>query len=365
MAHKTAMKTQVLCLFGGKSSEYKVSLRSACTVLASLDSEKYDVRAVGITEAGRWYLYTGEHARIADDTWHTDAANLRRAMLPSSFGEGCLYVEAEAGGRFDTYPVDVVIPAVHGAYCEDGTLQGLLSMTGIPYVGPHTAASAISMDKAYTKLVLANFGIPQARCVVLTRARVEADASGAIAEAEGVSAYPLFVKPANAGSSVGVSRADNREALRAALALAAIHDDKILVEECIVGREVECAVLGNTAPEAAVPGEICSGAEFYDYDAKYVNDTSSDYIPARISEAAREAVRAYAVQIYEILGCRGLSRVDFFVTEDERIVFNEINTLPGFTSISMYPKLWNAMGVTTPQLLDRLIALALSDDAGK
>lgn len=357
------MKKTVLCLFGGKSTEYKVSLRSVCTVLDALNQEKYNIIRVGITEDGVWYHYTGTNDRILADTWHTDAEHLRRAMLSPSYGDHNLYIESNTENTFDTVKIDTVIPVVHGAYCEDGTLQGLLSMTGIPYVGPHTAASAVSMDKVFTKLVLNNFGIPQAKCAVLTKSRIEDEPELCCDEAEAVSGYPLFVKPANAGSSIGVSKADDRAALLSALQLAASFDDKVLVEECIVGREVECAVLGNEKPLAAIPGEINSGADFYDYDAKYITDTSSDYIPARISEDALEAVRAYAVKIYEILGCKGLSRVDFFVTADEDIIFNEINTLPGFTSISMYPKMWNNMGKSTTELLDDLIAFA--ETAGK
>ena len=357
------MKKTILCLFGGKSTEYKVSLRSVCTVLDALHEEAYNIIRVGITEDGRWYHYTGTNAAILADTWHTDAAHLRRAMLSSSYGDHSLYVETDTPNTFDPISVDVVIPMVHGAYCEDGTLQGLLSMTGIPYVGPHTAASAVSMDKVFTKLILNNFGIPQAKCAVLTGSRIASDPTGCCDEAEAVSAYPLFVKPANAGSSIGVSKAENREELLASLRLAASYDSKVLVEECIIGREVECAVLGNESPLAAIPGEINSGADFYDYDAKYITDTSSDYIPARISDSALEAVRTYAVKIYEILGCKGLSRVDFFVTADEAIIFNEINTLPGFTSISMYPKMWNHMGKSISELLDDLSALA--EDAGK
>ena len=357
------MKKTVLCLFGGKSTEYKVSLRSVCTVLDALNEEKYRIIRVGMTIDGRWYHYTGTNEKILDDTWHTDTANLRRAMLSSSYGDHNLYVETENINTFDTIAIDVVIPMVHGAYCEDGTLQGLLSMTGIPYVGPHTAASAVAMDKVFTKLILNNFGIPQAKCAVLTKSRIDSEPDVCCNEAEAVSTYPLFVKPANAGSSIGVSKADNRVELCSALQLAASYDDKVLVEECIIGREVECAVLGNEHPMASIPGEINSGADFYDYDAKYITDTSSDYIPARISEEALEAVRGYAVKIYEILGCKGLSRVDFFVTADESIIFNEINTLPGFTSISMYPKMWNHMGKSIPALLDDLIALA--ETAGK
>ena len=357
------MKQTVLCLFGGKSTEYKVSLRSVCTVLDALNEETYNIVRVGITSDGVWYHYTGTKEQILDDTWHTNPVNLRRAMLSSSYGDHNLYIETETEHTFETVSIDVVIPMVHGAYCEDGTLQGLLSMTGIPYVGPHTAASAVAMDKVFTKLILNNFGIPQAKCAVLTKSRIASDPLGCCEDSEAVSAYPLFIKPANAGSSIGVSKAENRDALLAALQLAASYDDKVLVEECIIGREVECAVLGNDAPMASIPGEINSGADFYDYDAKYITDTSSDYIPARISDAALEAVRAYAVKIYEILGCKGLSRVDFFVTADEKIIFNEINTLPGFTSISMYPKMWNHMGKSIPALLDDLIAFA--KEAGK
>ena len=261
------MKKTVLCLFGGKSTEYKVSLRSVCTVLDALNEETYRIIRVGMTIDGRWYHYTGTYEMILDDTWHTDTVNLRRAMLSSSYGDHNLYVETDTANTFDTIAIDVVIPMVHGAYCEDGTLQGLLSMTGIPYVGPHTAASAVAMDKVFTKLILNNFGIPQAKCAVLTKSRIDSEPDVCCNEAEAVSAYPLFVKPANAGSSIGVSKADNRAELCSALQLAASYDDKVLVEECIIGREVECAVLGNEHPMASIPGEINSGADFYDYDA--------------------------------------------------------------------------------------------------
>ncbi|MGM9624477.1 MAG: D-alanine--D-alanine ligase family protein [Eubacteriales bacterium] len=351
-------KQSVLCLFGGKSTEYKVSLMSVCSVLPALNREKYEVHTVGITEDGRWFYYSGSTDAIRDDTWHTQKHLLRRAMLSPSFGEGVLYVEGETRNTFKTIPVDVVLPVVHGAYCEDGTLQGLLSMTGIPYVGPHCAASAVAMDKTFTKLILNNYGIPQAKSAFFTRREIETDPDAVLARAEAVDSYPLFVKPANAGSSIGVSKASDRTELLAALRHAASYDDKVIAEECIVGREVECAVLGNDDPVPSVPGEINPGSDFYDYDTKYITDTSADFIPARISDAALRAVRGYAERIYTILGCKGLSRVDFFVTDEERIVFNEINTLPGFTRISMYPKLWNYMGKTTPELLDALIELA-------
>ncbi|MCQ2431199.1 MAG: D-alanine--D-alanine ligase [Clostridia bacterium] len=357
------MKKSVLCIFGGKSTEYEVSLRSVCTVLEAIDREKYDVTVLGITKDGAWYRFDGPADEIRANTWFTDAAHIRRAMLSPNAGEGILYVEKQnMPGSFETVKVDVVIPVVHGSYAEDGNLQGLLSMSGIPYVGPHCAASAVGMDKAFTKLILNNYGIPQAKCAVLTRKEITDTLAEAVEKAEAVDIYPLFVKPANAGSSVGVSKAVDRAALEKALINAAKYDKKVLVEECIIGREVECAVLGNDDPTPSIPGEIASGADFYDYDAKYITDTSSDYIPARVSETTLEKVRAYAKTIYIALGCQGLSRVDFFVRADESIIFNEINTLPGFTSISMYPKLWNYMGKNTKELIDALIAFAEASD---
>ncbi len=357
------MKKSVLCLFGGKSTEYKVSLMSVCNVLPALNREKYDVTTVGITQDGTWYAYTGTLDAIRNDTWHEKKECLHRAMLSPSFGDHNLYIEGAAANTFTPVHIDVVVPVMHGANCEDGTLQGLLTLTGLPYVGPHCAASAVAMDKMLTKLVLNNFDIPQAKCGFFTRAEIEGEPETALDRAEAVDAYPLFVKPANAGSSIGVSKACDRETLLTALRTAASFDDKVIVEECIVGREIECAVLGNGADaEASVPGEINPGSDFYDYDTKYINDTSADFIPARVSEQTLEAVRTYAKRIYTVLGCRGLSRVDFFVCDRDngvpRIVFNEINTLPGFTSISMYPKLWNYMGRSTEALLDALIAFA-------
>ena len=359
-------KITVLCLFGGRSKEYEVSLMSAGCVIPALDSEKYDVVTVGITKDGVWYAYSGDMDAVKNNTWHTEKEHLRRAMLSPSYGDGGLYIEGDVPGSFERVPIDVIVPVVHGAFCEDGTLQGLLSLSGIPYVGPHCASSAVGMDKAFTKLILQNYGIPMARFALITRAEIEQDSASALAKAEAVDAYPLFVKPANAGSSVGASKVPSRDELLPALRCAAEIDDKILVEECISGREVECAVLGNADAKASVPGEIDSGSVFYDYDAKYITDTSEAFIPARIRPETAERIRAYAVQIFGILGCRGLSRVDFFVRTKtdgaEEIIFNEINTLPGFTKISMYPKLWNYMGVPTPELLDRLIAYAMEND---
>jgi D-alanine-D-alanine ligase len=239
-------------------------------------------------------------------------------------------------------------------------MQGLLQLAGIPYVGPHIAASAVSMDKTLTKLVVDHAGVPQAAWHLVRRGDLNNHMENVLNTLEKRFAYPMFVKPAGTGSSVGVSKAADREALVKALEFAGRYDEKILVEEFIRGREVEVAVMGNDNPVASICGEIDSGAEFYDYEAKYVTDTSTSYIPARISEEAQEQVRELAVKGYKAIGCQGLSRVDFFVCyDDERIVFNEINTLPGFTSISMYPKLFAASGIPYTQLIDQLLELAM------
>lgn len=239
-------------------------------------------------------------------------------------------------------------------------MQGLLQMAGIPYVGPHVSASAVAMDKTLTKLVADNAGIPQAAWVLVRNSELGKWIDEILRNIEAKFSYPVFVKPAGTGSSVGVSKANSRDSLRAALIQAGRYDEKILVEEFIDGHEVEVAVLGNDSPVASVVGEIDSGAEFYDYDAKYLTDTSVAYIPARVDETVAEQLREKAVQVYKAIGCRGLSRVDFFVTySDNRVVFNEINTLPGFTSISMYPKLFQASGIPYGTLIDRLLQLAM------
>ena len=257
--------------------------------------------------------------------------------------------------------IDVVFPVLHGENGEDGTIQGLLQLAGIPYVGPHVAASAVAMDKTLTKLVADRAGIPQADWLLVRREEMGSRMESILDQIEKKFAYPMFVKPAGTGSSVGVSKAADRQALEQGLRAAAAFDQKVLVEEFIRGKEIEVAVMGNDNPVASVCGEIDSGAEFYDYDAKYVTDTSVAYIPARISEAEAERVRELAVRVYQAIGCQGLSRVDFFVTEAGRAVFNEINTIPGFTSISMYPKLFAASGIPYSQLLDALIDLAMED----
>ena len=256
---------------------------------------------------------------------------------------------------------------MHGANAEDGTLQGLMQLSGIPFVGCRCATSAIGMDKGFTKLVLNNFDIPQAKCKIVLRDDLLREREAVINECEALSAYPLFVKPANAGSSVGASKATDRDTLDAALTLAAQHDYKIIVEEYVKGKEIEVAVIGNGDYTASTPGEINPGAEFYDYDAKYSADSnSSAIIPATIKPETAEKVREYAIKICAALGVTGLSRVDFFVYEnggEEKIIFNEINTLPGFTQISMYPKLLMHDGRSYSEIIDSLIELAIKKEA--
>lgn len=349
-------KTSVCVLFGGVSPEHEVSLRSAESVLNNMDPEKYTILPVGITREGDWILYTGtDYSLIAEDEWR-DYPNNRRAAISPVRGQGLLSFEGDCVVREQ---VDVVFPVLHGENGEDGAVQGLLQLAGIPYVGPQIAASAVAMDKTLTKLVADSAHIAQADWQLVHNSELEYRMDVLLIELEQRFRYPMFVKPAGTGSSVGVSKVRDRESLRTALLAAGAYDEKILVEEFIDGREIEVAVMGNASPVASICGEIDSGVDFYDYDAKYLTDTSTAYIPARIPEPVAEQVRDTAVNIYTAIGCRGLSRVDFFVTHgDNRVVFNEINTLPGFTSISMYPKLFAASGIPYNQLIDELIRLA-------
>ena len=327
-----------------------------------MDPEKYNIFPVGITKSGDWMLYgSTDYSKLPTGEWLENPDNRRAAISPVR-GQGLLIFEDDCVVEQN---VDVVFPVLHGENGEDGAMQGLLQMAGIPYVGPHVSASAVAMDKTLTKLVVDQAGVPQAAWFLVRNRDLDNRMDSILDKLEAKFAYPMFVKPAGTGSSVGVSKASDRESLRRALLAAGTYDEKILVEEFIHGREVEVAVMGNDSPVASVCGEIDSGAEFYDYDAKYVTDTSVAYIPARISESVAEQVREAAVKVYTAIGCQGLSRVDFFVTyEDERVVFNEINTLPGFTSISMYPKLFDASGIPYSQLIDELLQLAVEAKRG-
>lgn len=346
----------ILVLFGGVSPEHAVSLVSAEAVLRNLNKENRKVLPVGITLSGKWILFGGDDYKdIADDKWEQNPKN-RTAFLSPERGAG-LCIIGENG--LETVPVDVIFPVLHGENGEDGSIQGLFQLSGIPYVGCHVCAAAASMDKSVTKLIAATTGVRQANWLTLRRGDFQADSAAMCRKIMENIAFPVFIKPCSTGSSVGVSKVMNEAELMPALENAFKYDKSILAEEFINGREIEVAVLGNDRPTAAVAGEIDAGAEFYDYEAKYVTSTSQAFIPARISEELNKQVREWAVKIFCALGCAGLSRVDFFVTRDtNEIVFNEINTLPGFTPISMYPKMWAAEGVPFAELLDRVIAFA-------
>jgi len=349
-------KLSVCILFGGMSPEHEVSLRSAESVLNNIDKTKYNIFPVGIKKDGDWVLFGGtDYSMLPSGEWENYAQNRRAAISPVR-GQGLLSFEGDCVVR---ERIDVVFPVLHGENGEDGAMQGLLQLAGIPYVGPHVAASAVAMDKTLTKLVMDQAGIRQAAWKLVRASELNNRMDHVIAALENRFSYPMFVKPAGTGSSVGVSKASDRNELEDALLSAGVYDEKILVEEFIRGREIEVAVMGNENPVASICGEIDSGADFYDYDAKYVTDTSVAYIPARISDETAELVRESAVKAYKAVGSQGLSRVDFFVTfEGDEVVFNEINTLPGFTSISMYPKLFAASGIPYTQLIDELIKLA-------
>ena len=349
-------RRNVCILFGGVSPEHEVSLRSAECILNNIDRERNNVIAVGITRRGEWLRYYGtDYSRLPADTWMDDPDCCRCAISPSR-GDGLVCFK-DGGAEFT--PIDAVFPVMHGANGEDGSIQGLMQVAGIPCVGPGVASSASCMDKTMTKLIIDRTDVRQAKWMLVTAEDFADDPTDVMNAVEERFCYPVFVKPSGTGSSVGVSKAQTRAALRDALCNALKFDRKVLVEEFIDGHEVEVAVLGNHDPIASICGEIISGAEFYDYDAKYITDTSRAVIPAEITDAQSDKTREAAIKVYKALGCRGLSRVDFFVTYlGGEVVFNEINTLPGFTSISMYPKLFVAGGMTITALIERLLELA-------
>ena len=351
------MKKIKLCvLFGGRSSEYEVSLKSAYSVLSNADREKYDILPVGITKEGEWYFFEGDYESVPDGSWCADTSAMKRIVLDLAYKKFCLINET---GVCD-FPVDVVFPVLHGSYGEDGTVQGMLSLAEIPFVGCGSASGAVCMDKLFTKQIVRTTGVRQAECVILYRDSWESDAQMLADRAEEELGYPMFVKPARAGSSVGVSKARNRDELMAAAEIAFREDSKVLVEEAIDGREIEVAVLNEgNAYTVSDCAEIVTGADFYDYEAKYRSSASGYHIPARLPEDVRQQVRRFAEIIFRALDCRGLSRVDFFVNDRGDIVFNEINTLPGFTNISMYPKLMMHTGMSYPELVDRLVSSAM------
>ncbi len=348
-------RTRLCVVFGGASSEHEVSLLSAASVLKNIDSEKYEVTMLAISKDGGWYYYDGEPEGLknlsSDTEWQMD-----RAIISPDRTEKAILRFTNDGVK--TYPIDVVFPVLHGKNGEDGTIQGLFELAGIPYVGSGVIGSAVCMDKCMAKTIFAHAGIPQANWVELKRGEEK------IAEIEAKLGYPCFVKPANAGSSVGITKAHNRAELILGIEAAFLEDYKVLVEEMMYGAEVESSVMGNLNPVcASVIGEITPAAEFYDYDAKYNNAASILTIPADIKPEYAEKLRELAVKAYRACECRGLARVDFFVDKETGdIRLNEINTLPGFTSISMYAKLWDADGIGYRELVNQLIRLAMEED---
>ena len=347
------MKKQVAVIFGGISSEHEVSCVSVVNVAGGFRKDKYDVNLIGITKEGKWLLADGLES-IQDGTW---CQSRKTAVISPDRGRpGLLVLD---GDTCEYRKIDVIFPVLHGKFGEDGTIQGLFELSGIPYVGCGVLSSAVSMDKISTKIFVDQLGVRQAHYVTdIARDLSELDAT--VKAVEEKLGYPVFVKPSNAGSSRGVSKANDREELKKAVALAKEHDTRVLIEEMIVGHEVECGVLGGDDVKASRVGEVQAAAEFYDYEAKYHNAESKTVIdPPGIPAAAKETVQKNAVQIFKTVSGFGLSRVDFFIEDGtDDVVFNEINTLPGFTNISMYPMLWNDKGLTTEELIDRLVETA-------
>ncbi len=348
---------KVLVIFGGASSEHDVSCVSARFVIENIPQDKFEVLMLGITKNGEWYRYTGKTENLPNDKWTEDRENLTKAIIsPDSASHGIIVFEEDG---IKTERIDVVFPVMHGKNGEDGTIQGLLQLAGIPYVGCDCLSSAICMDKTLTNTVADRAGIPQAKWLGVTEYEYSLDEDKILDKAEEYLGYPVFVKPANAGSSVGVTKVSSRETFKEAMETAFREDRKLVLEEGIVGQEVECAVMGNDEPVAGQVGEIVPANEIYDFEAKYISDASKLFIPARLSPEKLEEVRKAACYAYKSLGCSGLARVDFFVRESDGLVMlNEPNTLPGFTSISMYPKLMAAAGIENAELLTRLIAYA-------
>jgi len=347
-------KLRVAVLFGGKSGEHEVSLASARSVMAAMNKDKYDVVPVGITKSGRW-LASGDPMALlaAGEDVSPDADN--NALVVAGGWE-----LARANGTRRLPSVDVVFPVLHGPFGEDGTVQGLFELADLPYVGAGVLGSALGMDKIAMKAAFAANGLPMADYAPVMRKVWRERPNEVIADLEGRFSYPVFVKPANLGSRVGVSKARNRVELGHSLDLAARFDRRLLVEAAGNAREIECSVLGNDDPIASVPGEVVPCNEFYDYKAKYIDQDSELIIPARLPDETIKRVQSLAVRAFLAVDCAGMARVDFFLCKDTgQIYVNEVNTIPGFTSISMYPKLWEASGIPYPDLIDRLIELAI------
>ncbi len=376
-------KLRVGILFGGRSGEHEISLLSAASVLKAINKDKYEVVPIGITKEGRWLTEThaerllrgenlpesGRHLRAGDPQTTPGAAVLAKGegviVPPMPQSHGLVPFDSAGSTSQKGIDVDVIFPVLHGTFGEDGTIQGLLELAEIPYVGAGVLGSAAGMDKDIMKQLFAGAGLAIVKHVTVLRSQWEKEPKKVTKLVERKLKYPLFVKPANLGSSVGISKAHDRKELGPAINVAAEYDRKIVIEEGVGGkkrkaRELECAVLGNDEPQASTVGEIVPAAEFYDYNAKYIDEGSQPVIPARISKKQMKEVQGMAIRAFKSVDCSGLARVDFLMDpKNNKIYLNEINTMPGFTSISMYPKMWAASGLEYPELIDRLIHLAL------
>ncbi len=349
-------KTKVGIIFGGKSAEHEVSLQSAKNIVDAIDKDNYDVVLVGIDKEGKWHLNDQSSYLLHAENPKLIALNKSEdniAIVPGSANNQLIH--AENAGVLEQ--LDVVFPIVHGTLGEDGSLQGMLRLANLPFVGPNVLGSAVCMDKDIAKRLLNAAGINVAKGITVKRVNLPNISFEKASEYLGT---PMFIKPANQGSSVGVSKVTTKEEFDAAVESAFQYDHKIVIEENIVGREIECAVLGNDEPIASVPGEVLPNTDFYSYESKYIDEKGADLaIPADLTDAQIKLVQEAAIEAFKTLECEGLARVDFFLTEDNQLYVNEVNTLPGFTKISMYPKLWEISGVPYSELISRLIDLAI------
>jgi D-alanine-D-alanine ligase len=370
-------KLRIGVVYGGRSGEHEVSLASAAAVFKNLDPDRYDAVPILIGKDGRWSLppappalEAAADAIAASKTSRADASAPEAHLVAHPGGDTLMTIDRGASATPATVSglaLDVVFPVLHGPYGEDGTVQGLLELANVAYVGDGVLASAVGMDKAAMKLVFAAKGLPICDYEVLLAREWRRNEAAALTRVVDRLGFPLFVKPANLGSSVGISKAKHAVELRAAINLAAEYDRKIVIEAAVpAAREIECAVLGNDEPEASVPGEIVPSREFYDYEAKYLDEGSRSIIPAQLTDRQTADVRRLSIEAFKAIDGAGLARVDFLLAGDSGVLYvNELNTIPGFTTISMYAKLWEASGVTYPQLLDRLIALGIDRHADK
>lgn len=342
-------------IFGGQSGEHDVSLMSASSIIHAINREKYEVIMIGITREGEWLLYDGPIDMIESGDWE-DYAKLRLLADSEKYDLTILSSKLSLKDK-----VDIVFPVLHGPMGEDGTIQGLLEMMGVPYVGCGVLASSMAMDKGISKKIFEAEDLPICQYSLFMKEKIQDNLMVVIHEIEEIYNYPVFVKPANMGSSVGISKAKDQESLKEALSVAIQHDRRVIVEEYISCREVETAVIGNAVPVAAAVGEIIPSKEFYDYEAKYCDDGASEMIiPAQIPQDIAAEIKKIAIKAYQALDCRGCSRVDFFLEkETNRIFINEINTMPGFTKYSMFPALWKEAGLNYQDLIDRLVGYAL------